>query len=184
MKNLSRRPEHLWLLLWGLLLLAVLAVAATKIWNTHRWGVDQLADIEPRYARLAGLRESGALIEDLDSELADNLGRFVYAADGDTAQAGNAALQRVRELAASAQLRVSSSQVLAPRETDGFHRIGLNLVVEGNWEQMLQFLQVLARQRPVIYGERIQLTRRGSAAPEVPQVIAGTFSLFVLKVRP
>ena len=90
----------------------------------------------------------------------------------------------MRELAATAQLRVTSSQVLAPRETEGFHRVGLNLVVEGDWEPMLQFLQALARQRPMIYSERMQLSRRGSPAPEAPQVIAGNFSLFVLKVRP
>ena len=184
MKSLTTRPEHRWLLLWGLLLLAALAVAATQLWNKHRWAVDQLADIEPRYARLAGLRESDARIEELDRELADNLGRFVYTTEGDPAQVGNAALQRVRELAATAQLRVTSSQVLAPRETAGFHRVGLNLVVEGDWEPMLQFLQALARQRPMIYSERMQLSRRGSPAPEAPQVIAGNFSLFVLKVRP
>ena len=184
MSLLARRPERLWLLLWGALLLAALAGAASYAWAKHRWAVNRLADIEPRYARLAGLRDAGPQIDALQRDLAGNLAQFAYPADGDTAQVGNAALQRVRELATAAQLRVSSSQVLAPRETDGFHRIGLNLVVEGNWEQMLQFHQVLARQRPMIYGERIQLTRRGSAAPEVPQVIAGTFSLFVLKVRP
>ena len=71
MKSLTTRPEHRWLLLWGLLLLAALAVAATQLWNKHRWAVDQLADIEPRYARLAGLRESDARIEELDRELAE-----------------------------------------------------------------------------------------------------------------
>ncbi len=169
---------------WPILSRACFPVAATQLWNKHRWAVDQLADIEPRYARLAGLRESDARIEELDRELADNLGRFVYTTEGDPAQVGNAALQRVRELAATAQLRVTSSQVLAPRETEGFHRVGLNLVVEGDWEPMLQFLQALARQRPMIYSERMQLSRRGSPAPEAPQVIAGNFSLFVLKVRP
>lgn len=184
MNQLTHRPERLWLLLWGALLLAALAIAASYVWGKHRWAVERLADIEPRYARLAGLRDAGPQIDELERALAGNLTQFAYPAEGDAAQVGNAALQRVRELAAAAQLRVSSSQVLAPRDADGFQRIGLNLTVEGDWSQTLQFLQALARQRPMIHSDRIQLVRRGSPAPEAPQVIAGTLGLYVLKALP
>ncbi len=184
MSLLARRPERLWLLLWGALLLAALAGAASYAWAKHRWAVNRLADIEPRYARLAGLRDAGPQIDALQRDLAGNLAQFAYPADGDTAQVGNAALQRVRELATAAQLRVSSSQVLAPRDVEGFQRIGLNLVVEGDWGQVLQFLQALARQRPMIHGERIQLTSRGSPAAGAPQVMVGNFGFYVLKARP
>ena len=90
----------------------------------------------------------------------------------------------MRELATAAQLRVSSSQVMAPRDVDGFQRVGLNLVVDGDWAQMLAFFQALARQRPMIHQERLQLSARGSPMVGAPQVMVGNFSLYVLKARP
>ena len=38
MKSLTTRPEHRWLLLWGLLLLAALAVAVRRMHDTDRSG--------------------------------------------------------------------------------------------------------------------------------------------------
>ena len=70
MSLLARRPERLWLLLWGALLLAALAGAASYAWAKHRWAVNRLADIEPRYARLAGLRDAGPQIDALQRDLA------------------------------------------------------------------------------------------------------------------
>ena len=59
--NAVRNPERIWLALLAAALLACLALGAFKVYDKHRWAALRLAEIEPRYARLAGLQASAPL---------------------------------------------------------------------------------------------------------------------------
>ena len=139
------RPEALWLLIAGALLLALLAWASWTVVAKYRQASAVLAEIEPRHARLAGLLQNQELLAQTDSALQANLIEHVGTAEEDPGQTGNAALQRVRELAAARELRVTSSQTAAPREDNGFDRIGLSLRVEGDWPALVALLRELAQ---------------------------------------
>ena len=178
------RPETLWLLVGGVLLLLALAWVASTTIVKHREAAARLAEIEPRHARLAGLLQSSDRFAQADGVIQANVGEFVYPADGDASQTGNAALQRVRELAAARGLRVSSSQTAAARDENGFDRIGLNLRVEGEWPQLVDLLRELPQQRPLIYYNAVQLgAQQGGRVQEGPQPVFAQFDLFVLKER-
>ncbi len=179
-----QRPETLWLLAGGVLLLLVLVWAASTTLLKYRQAAARLDEIEPRHARLAGLLQSSDRFAQADTVIQANLAEFVYPADGDASQTANAALQRVRELASARGLRVSSSQTAAPRDESGFDRIGLNLRVEGDWPQLVELLRELPQQRPVIYYTALQIgTQQGGRQPDAPQPVFGQFDLYVLKER-
>jgi len=179
----SRRPEQLWLLAGALLLLALLAWAVMTVALVHGRAADRLADVGPRHARVAGLLQGSGQLAQQEQALKNNLTDYVYPADGDAGQIGNLSLQRVRDAASVRGLRVTSSQVAAPREDQGFERIGLSLRVEGDWESMQALLTDLARQRPAIYSQTVQFNVQGAAMAGRRQTVVGQFELYVLKER-
>lgn len=184
----SPRPELLWLLAAGVLLLAVAGWAGWTVVTKYQQAAGQLAQIEPRHARLAGLLHSHDPQTEAATRLQANLADYVHPADADPSQLGNTALQRVREIATRHDLRVASSQTSAPRDEDGFDRIGLNLRIEGDWPGMAALLADLATLRPAIYYASVQLgqqqgaRRRGGQDVVVDEVFV-QLDLYVLKER-
>jgi len=179
---LPKRPEHLWLLAAAALLLALLAWAALFTLTVHRHAVDALADIQPRHARVAGMLQSSEQLAQTGESLKTNLAAYIYPPEDDPGQVGNLALQKVRDIATGHGLRVVSSQAAVPREDKGFDRIGLSLRVEGDWPALQTLLRELARQRPAIYGETVQIVAQGGYGGR-PAAVMTQFELYVLKER-
>ena len=178
-----RRPEVLWLLLAGGVLLAALAWAGWTVVAKYRQASATIAEIDPRHARMAGMLQNKELFAQSQSALQASLAEFVYPAEEDPSQTGNGALQRVRELATARGLRVTSSQAATPREDKGFDRIGLNLRVEGDWPQLVALLRELAQLRPAVYTSTLQLGVQHGGAQGGPQTVFGNLDLYVLKER-
>ncbi|WP_157667785.1 type II secretion system protein GspM [Comamonas serinivorans] len=192
------RPEWLWLLLFAAVLAAIVLGGAGWLLQKHAWAQDRLKDVNPRYAMMTGLIQDKDKLAALQQDLAGNYARYVHPATAEAGQAGNEALQRVRELASDNKLGVVSSQVMPARDDNGLERIGLNLRVEGDYDAMTRFLQALGRVEPVIYSDTLQLTAQGQRAaprrvargqpppPEEPEVLKATaqLTLFVLRAKP
>ena len=178
-----QRPEFLWLLLAGALMLLALGWASWTVVVKHRQASGLLADIEPRHARLAGMLQNKELLAQAESALQANFSEYVSPAEEDPGQIANAALQRVRELAGGRGLRVASSQTTAPRDENGFDRIGLSLRVEGDWPALVALLRELAQQRPALYIQSVQLGIQGFGHQGAPQTLFGNLELYVLKER-
>ena len=92
--------------------LALLAGVGIFTYQKHQWAQSRLDELEPRYARLKGLMASTAEIEQVKSQAQATIARYVYPAEQDASQVGNAAQQRVRDLFTAAGLQIVSSQVL------------------------------------------------------------------------
>lgn len=183
--NTSRapRPELLWLLAAGALLLALLAWSSWFVVSRHQQAAAQLAAIDPSYARLTGLIQHKDEFAQMSQAVQANLQQFVYPAGQDAGQVGNNALQRVRELATARDLRISSSQAAAPRDEHGFDRIGLVLRIEGQWPQLVGFLRELVQQRPAIYTTNMQLAVQFGGMPGTSPVVLAQLDLYVLQER-
>jgi general secretion pathway protein M len=182
------------------LVLILVASGGAWLFKKYAWAQDHLKDVTPRYAMMTGLMQEKEKLAAIQNELGTNYAHYVHPASTEAGQAGNEALQRVRDLASANKLDVVSSQVLPAREENGLERIGLNLRVEGPYDGVTKFLQDLARVQPVIYNDSMQLTAqnqrfvprapsRGMAAPqpaEASAVLGATaqLSLFVLRAKP
>ncbi|WP_051236192.1 type II secretion system protein GspM [Ottowia thiooxydans] len=183
-KRKSLRPEHAWLLAGAALLAAVLIAGVGYVVARHHEATRVMEQLEPRFARVAGLRASGERLRTTERALSDNFARLAYGAEGDPAQAGNAALQQLRTAMTARGLQVASSQVLPAREDGNLLRIGLNMRVEGDLPALRDFQRDMAAntQTPIIFIENTQLANQ--PAPGRPNNIVAQLNLFVLKVRP
>jgi len=194
-RRLSLRPEQLWVLAAGCVLLLILLLGGGYAVRKHLWARETLASVEPRHARLAGLLQNQERITQIQQQLQANLAEYAYGPDQDAASVGNTALQRVRDLASTHGLRVASSQTGTPKEDaeQGFDRIGLELRLEGDWASTFELLRGLATVRPAVFTETAQFSAaganfrgRGNYNPNpVPnQTVAVQLGLFVLRQRP
>lgn len=175
-------------LLQGLTVLALLLPvtgAGVYIWTKHQLAQTLLTDIEPRYARLAGLVERQADLQALSTQTHEQLTRLTYPANQDVTQAGNDAQQRIRSLFADSKLDIISIQVLAlPKEDIKFDRIPINLRVEGDLTGIQNALALLSSQTPLVLVDSVSLQTIGAVKPASIQRLGGQFNFSVLRVRP
>jgi len=166
-----------------LALLLPMAGAGLYAWTQHQRVQTRLADLEPRYARLAGLLEHRAELQTLGVKANAQLARLAYPASQDVTQAGNDAQQRIRSLFADSKLDIISIQVLPPKEEPKFDRIPINLRVEGDLAGIQEALLKLSTQSPLVLVDSLTLQTIGAVKPASVQRLGGQFNFFVLRVR-
>ena len=152
----------------------------------HQWAQERLAEIEPRYARLAGLQEQRAEISAALAQAKDAQVRYVYPSAQDATVAGNSAQQRVREILSSSGLQISSSQVLPPKAVKGYERIPITVRAEGDWLAVQSALAVFSSQLPVIVVDEFEvliLGGLGNTPPKAQPRLAVNFVFSVLRER-
>lgn len=168
-----------------LALLMPLMGAGLFVWIHHQRIEGHLADLEPRYARLAGLLERQADLSAMTLKANEQLSLLVYPASQDITQAGNDAQQRIRGIFSESKLDIISIQVLpSPKEELKFDRIPINLRVEGDLASIQNALIRLSSQHPVVLVDSLSLQTIGAVKPASTQRLGGQFNLFVLRVRP
>lgn len=159
--------------------LAVVAYVATR----YQWAQATLAQVEPRYARVAGLEMSAVELDRALLESRAALARQTYPSAQDVAVAGSDAQQRARELFTKAGLQVSSTQLLAAKTADGFDRIPIVLRLEGDLPALQAALAALSGQTPSLFLEGFNVQTIGMPRPEVLSRLNIQVNLFVLRVR-
>jgi len=165
-------------------LLLPLAGAGLYVSIHHQRIQNHLADLEPRYARLAGLLEYQNELKTLGLKANEQLARLAYPVGQDVTQAGNDAQQRIRNVFAESKLDIISIQVLpAIKEEAKFDRIPINLRVEGDLAGIQNALLKLTDQTPIVLVDNLSLQTIGAVRPASVQRLSGQFNLFVLRVR-
>jgi general secretion pathway protein M len=183
------RPEQVWLLLAAAVLIVLAVGVAAFTLNVHAQAAETLAQIEPRHARISGLLQKQDQINRSAKALEASFARYVYPPEGDASQIGNQALQKVRDLAASLDLRVTSSQSQPAKQDSDYSdldRIAINLRIEGDWSALQGLLAGLTRQTPAIYQNTVQLVAQGGGRftnPNLPWTVSGQFDLYVLQAH-
>lgn len=140
--------------------------------------------LEPRIARLRGLVESEDLLGTSSENVGTRLLDLVYPATEDRAEVSAALQKNVREIASDAGLSVSNSQVLKPKQEDGFERIGLKLTLSGDLSALDTALLDLATYAPLLLVESIEIwpdrqSRRKGEEPH--QNLTATMQLLSLR---
>ncbi|CAI06999.1 hypothetical protein ebA1609 [Aromatoleum aromaticum EbN1] len=168
--------------------LAVLALVTYLLLGKLFWAQDTTASIEPRYARLLGLREVGPQVQSSLARVGADLSRYAYPATADAARIGTDMQQRIRQLAEAAGLGVAGSQILPARPHAGFTQIPLKLTVDGSLEGLRSLLAGFDRETPVILVDNLQVNasvprvRRGQPQPQ--ERLVGQLDLSVLHLQP
>ena len=166
-----------------LLVLALVIGAVSYItWGARQRAEKQLADIEPRHARLLGLLATQSTLDSAMEKVQAMRAQWVYPSTQDAAQAGNAAQQKVRDILTSAGLQVLSSQVLPAKEDKGFDRIALTLRTEGDAVALLGALASLRSQTPTVVISEMDVQSQ-STQPNLPPRLAVQLTLTIMRAR-
>ena len=180
MMNILTRREKITLALSILVMLLPLLVLGLYISDKYASAQKELDRIEPRYARLLGLRQSVDKIDEELKSMDERMSQFVYSKDMDATQAGNDAQQRVRSVLSTAGLTVVSSQVLPTKTEQGFERITLSVRAEGELIHLQAALAVLPSLTPVVLVDDINLRVVGQQRAEKVQRLGTELKLTVL----
>lgn len=183
MNSLQQR-DWAWITATALLALLPLFVGGSYVWSKHQWAQAELERITPRYARLAGLQQQSAKLDERLAATQQQLARYVYSAEIDATQAGNDAQQRVRSVLSAAGLSVVSSQVLPSKTEQGFERISLTVRAEGELLHLQSALAVLPGLTPVVLIDALNVQVIGVQRADRPQRLAVQLNLSVLHVKP
>lgn len=167
---------------FGALLVAALAVGQYVV-GKHVWATERLEEIEPRYARLMGLRDAGPELDAGLKRARAALRRLGYTADHDAAQIGNDLQQVARRALQAAGLSVTSSQVLAPRADAGVERIGVSLQAEGALSGVQVALAALQTEAPRMALDTIVLQSTGRFAEDGTPNVSCRITVAVLKLQ-
>jgi len=164
-----------------LLLATPLLVIGAYIWQKHQMVQTLLSAMEPRHARLQGLRARQAEIETAAKQAQTIIAQHAYPASQESAKAGNDAQQRIRAVFAAGQLNINSLQVLEPKETEQFQRIGIVMQVDGNLPAIHDAILKLKNETPTILVDSFVLQSIGPVRPASTQRLQGTFTFAVLR---
>jgi len=182
MNLLQRRALIAVAITLGAMLLIAL-VAGQYVVRKHLWAVETLADIEPRFARLLGLRDAGGKLEAALKQSRTALSQLGYPAEKDAAQVGNDLQQVVRRALQAAGLSVASSQVLAPRSESGFERIGVSVQAEGPLSGVQVALAALQTETPRILFDNVALQSTGRVADDGTPVVSFRLTVAALRLQ-
>lgn len=167
-----------------LLILALPFVAAgTYVWQKHTWAKARILELEPRHARLQGMRTMLPELKAATQQAHTTITNQAYPASQDSTNAGNDAQQRIRALFETNQLTIGSLQVLEAKDNDRFQRISIVLQVEGTLPSLHEAILKLNDQTPAILVDSMNLQSIGSVRPASAQRISVNFNFSVLRVR-
>lgn len=167
---------------------AVVAMGAVMggiyVFDNYRAAQTRVAELEPRYARLQGMRANRQELVDTDAKATALVARFAYPSTLEVTQAGNDAQQRLRTIFAGAGLEVVSSQVLPAKTEKEFDRIPLSVRVDGELLGLQSALVVLSSQTPGFMVESLSVQAIGAVRADKPQRLSSQFGFYVLRERP
>ena len=164
--------------------LVLLLYGVGSLWGQRFEAQRQIDRLEPRLARMLGVLEYedqlGEAYSAVDTQVLD----LAYPLQQKRAAVSADLQKNVLGLVRQAGLGVTNSQVLPPRERDGFDYIGLKFTVSGELEALNSALEALSGYMPVLLVESIDVwparAPRGKAATE--RKLTATIQLLSLRV--
>lgn len=166
----------------GILLLLVL-LAGQYVVRKHLWAAQRLEEIEPRHARLLGLRDAGAALEEGLKQARAAMPRLGHTAERDAAQVGNDLQQLARRALQTAGLSVTSSQVQPSRGEAGYERIIVSLQAEGALSGVQVALAALQAESPRLAFDNVLLQSTGRVAEDGTPIVSCRLTVAVLRLQ-
>ncbi len=158
MSWLRDHPRSAWICGLTLLVPALLYLRLLfGLWDVRSEYAADIAALEPRIARLAGLVQHEDQLRDSYTRLDNQMSRLVYPAGSDPAALSTALQQDARGLFTGAGMSVSNSQVLPARDEGDFDYLAVKLTVTGSLDELDDALADVADHSPLLLVESITL---------------------------
>jgi general secretion pathway protein M len=165
------------------LLMLPFVLLSVYVGHKHAWAQSKLGEIEPRYARLVGVKDLLPALQKATEQSGAIIAKTAYPAAVDISRAGNDAQQRIRSVFEASKLAIVSIQVLDPKDEDGFERIRVALQAEGVLANFQEAMIRVKDQSPLLMVESFTLLSNGQVRPASVQNLVGNFEFFVLRSK-
>lgn len=165
------------------LALVLALLAGQYIVCKHQWAEQALEQIEPRHARLLGLREAGGALEEALKQAKSALSGLGYPNERDSAQVGNDLQQTARRALQAAGLSVASSQVQAPLGEAGYERVRVLLQAEGALSGVQLALAALQTESPRLTFDSVLLQSTGRTADDGTPIVSCRLTVSVVRLQ-
>ena len=168
----------------ALAVIAVLAIFLVVgfVAARHARFASVIEDVDPRFARLVGIEAAAPRLTGALAAQKATLEQFIYPATQDATQSGNDAQQKIRAVFSTAQLAISSSQVLPAKAEGDLDRVPLSVRAEGDLLGLQTALIGLGSQSPAILIDRLNIQGNNETRPGANRVMV-QFSFYVLRAR-
>ena len=147
-------------------------LAVSSVLGYWAEGAAQVSDIQPRMARLQGYIESQEQFTQAANQSAAMAGSLMFKDSGGSGRGGALLQQTVRQLAEKAGLTITGSELRESVPLDNLAKMLVNLTLTGDPDDVMQFLRLVNRNRPVLFVESIQLSdvyRRARSRRNAPE---------------
>lgn len=151
--------EHLILIITGMAVLLALLFAGHYVVRKHLWAQQKIADLEPRYERVAGILRARDELKTAQAEATAWLGEFTYPASRELGQVAADAQQKVTSAFNRAGVSVISSQVMQESEEGALVLVPVSVRAEGDMDGLRKALSAVADSRPAIRLESLSIQR-------------------------
>jgi len=184
----SKRAWRQWAILAVLAGMLLLPLVLVGLWvhAKHQWGQEQLATLEPRYARLLGMQQQEEEIQQALERVAQAKANHIYPGENDTTQTGNAIQQRLRTAMDRAGLSIVSSQVRPNPEEGPYERIDVIMSTEGEWPAIQMALISLREITPTVWLEDVEFNLQAglqNVSPKVAPRLSAQFTFSILRSK-
>jgi general secretion pathway protein M len=184
----SKRAWRQWAILTVLAGMLLLPLVLVGLWvhAKHEWGQEQLATLEPRYARLLGMQQQEEEIQQALERVAQAKANHIYPGENDATQTGNAIQQRLRTAMDRAGLSIVSSQVRPNPEEGPYERIDVIMSTEGEWPAIQMALISLREITPTVWLEDVEFNLQAglqNVSPKVVPRLSAQFTFSILRSK-
>jgi len=184
----SKRAWRQWAILAVLAGMLLLPLILVGLWvhAKHQWGQEQLATLEPRYARLLGMQQQEEEIKQALERVAQAKANHIYPGENDATQTGNAIQQRLRTAMDRAGLSIVSSQVRPNPEEGPYERIDVIMSTEGEWPAIQMALISLREITPTVWLEDVEFNLQAglqNVSPKVVPRLSAQFTFSILRSK-
>ncbi len=168
------------------LLLAAVALpvswAGWFVYQKHLSAQSKLDEVEPRYARLLGLKANAQELDKSIEGATALINLHAYPASQDATQVGNDAQQRLRAVFTAAGMDVVSSQILPVKTSAApFEKIALSVRVEGQLVGFQAAMAALSLSHPTVWVEGYVAQIMGNVTATAPQRLSIALTLYVMR---
>lgn len=153
-----------------LVVVLVYGAALAYIASKAAWAEETLGEIEPRYARLLGVRGAADEIRQARGAAEAELAQYSYPPASGVDRVGADLQQRLRTVAEKAGVAVSGSQIVTGKADRGLEEVVVSMTMEADLAQLHGLLSGLRSLAPAVYIDTLamQPTRAvGSAGQRV-----------------
>lgn len=182
--NLIRYRALISVVATAVLVVGVIATIVGYGWERYLRAQAVLEEIEPRHARLLGLKSVDAQLKKAVLDAYAQVVRWAYPPEQDVGKAANDVQQRARRVAEAAGMTIISSQALPPRVENGFEQIPVSVTLEGGVQSLQMALSSMSGETPVLFVDTLSLRAIDRGDAKQPQQVAATMVVMSLRIQP